>query len=390
MAKSVNMSRRKFLTEPLPKAMVAAAGLSAGVAAGPPASERPPSSFVMLEDFGVIGSETRDVSSAVQSAIDTTAKNGGGVVMCPPGTFYVKKLVVPNNVCIQGAGIGATTLMLPNSANTDLLQQAGFAENKRFANMYFTLRDITLNGNKAKNKKGNLIVLRGYRGLLERVRLTQAAGHGILVSEKGKRNAPNLNGLAENAVRGCFFDQCDGAGIYAANHKGNRIADMFITDNVFNSNGRSGFYQIDLERSAGFHIKGNQMYRSHSGGDLRALKAGALIVALNNFTGKLGEDRRDVSRQVYVETRGWGNAIINGNLFHALQNAEGPESTWHQLELDVQAGSSVIVSGNSFYSDSNAKVVRSISRLGAGKDAVIISGNTYGGASRSPEGQELR
>ena len=76
--------------------------------------------------------------------------------------------------------------------------------------------------------------------------------------------------------------------------------------------GNAGYYQIDLQRSAGFHIVGNQMYAGKLG-DLRAEKAGALMRG-NNFDGSSNEPINGNVRQVVIEAGGWGTCVISGKI----------------------------------------------------------------------------
>lgn len=370
------LTRRDMLATGLPLTAAAAAvfGSAASRMLGQAVARGISASRIDLADFGISGRSDGDVSASFQQAIDEAARQGGGTVSCPPGLIWAKGLVVPNNVTISGAGVGATTIKIPDGANSDLLRQSNYETNKSFANLYFGLRDLTLDGNNAENERGNLVVLRGYRGMLERVRFVRAAGHGVLYSEASSDGTLNQNGLAENAIRGCYFDACGGAGIYADNGAGNKIADMFIVNCVFNGNGSSGFYQIDLERSAGFHIKGNQMYRGHLG-DIRALGAGALIIALNHFDGTQNQPVDGVVRQVYVQTGGWGNVVITGNLFN-MHNAlvNSTVKRWVQLVIDALVDSSIAVTGNSFYARSPIDV-RTMLVGGKAKKKVLSRNN---------------
>ena len=377
------VSRRRFLRSHLAGTALALAGSTAGpLSIAARAREPALADTFHLRDFGVTGKDERDVSEAFQDAIDTAGRQGGGNGQCPAGLIWAKGLVVPNNITIQGAGVGATTIKLPDGANQDVIQQSGYAENKTFANLYFVLRDLAIDGNKTKNKTGNLVVLRGYRGLLERVRFARAAGHGVLYTEPSADGTLNLNGLAENAIRGCYFDDCDGAGIYARNGTGNRIADMFIVDSVFNGNGKADFYQIDLERAAGFHIKGNQMYRGYLG-DIRALRAGALIIAFNHLDGTDNRAVGGIVKQVQVQLGGWGNIVIAGNLFHSHRQLDAEVKSWRQLDVYASKQSGVTIAGNSFVSEFQAGA-DSIFLQGAGASAVSLSGNAYGEKSRPP------
>lgn len=375
-----HISRRALFRERLLPAAFGASALAAGLVPAGARTLTPPRLYVSLLDFGITGRNDEDVSKAFQQAIGEAHQDGGGMVMCPPGLIWAKGLVVPNNITIQGAGVGATTVKLPDGANEDVILQSGYAENKTFANLYFGLRDLSIDGNKAKNKAGNLVVLRGWRGHLNRVRLSHAPQHGVLYSEKSLDGTLNLNGLAENSLRGCFISECNGAGLFADNEQGNRIADMFVVDCVFHFNGTAGYYQIDLERAAGFHIKGNQMYNGHLG-DIRALGAGALIVALNHFDGTGNNPVDGVLRQVVVETGGWGNVVIANNLFHTHRRTDPAVTDWRQLEIASHAKSGVSITGNSFYASFDYGV-SGLVRRGPGADSIAVSGNAFGGTSR--------
>src|ERR1700680_4209171 len=65
---------------------------------------------------------TGDITQAVQAAIDTVGKAGGGSVRIPAGTFSMSgPVAVPyNNVSIEGAGSGQTIInVLSNFASDD-------------------------------------------------------------------------------------------------------------------------------------------------------------------------------------------------------------------------------------------------------------------------------
>lgn len=377
-------SRRAVLRDRLLPAALGTVALAAGIRPGralaPEPSARP---FVSLTDFGITGRAATDVSTAFQAAIDAAGRDGGGKVVCPPGLIWAKGLVVPNNVTIEGAGVGATTIKLPDGANTDLIQQSGYAENKTWGGSYIGLRDLTLDGNKTTNRHGNLIVLRGWRGLIERVKITRSPEHGILFSAGSADGTSNPNGMAENAAIGCFVSECEGAGLYARNDGGQRIADMLVYDCTFHRNGSAGFYQIDLERSAGFQIRSNKMYNGFRG-DIRALGAGGLIIALNNCEGTGNHPENGIARQIYIEMSGWGHAIITGNLLHIHTKQAYDVRSWRQIEILANSVTAALVSSNSLSSEFEGET-RPIYVNGPSKAAIVIQGNAISRKGPAPD-----
>jgi len=322
-----------------------------------------------LPPYEVSVNSKEDQSEKIQAALDLAGKNGGDRVMLPSGTIYAKGLSLPGKVILSGQGIGATVLKLTDKADTWLIASSGFVNNKPWADMYGGVEDMTLDGNRQNNKSGSILIIKGYRFLARNCQFRNSPLHGVLISSESADGTANNNGMAENRITNCSFDGNAGAGIYAKNSNG-QIADGMIFDNYFNRNGEQGFYQIDLERSAGFHIVGNQMY-SGKLGDLRALQAGALIVRGNNFDGSNNEPLDDGRvRQVIIKGAGWGSCIINGNLFHNHAK-EGGE--WTMLEIHSNAKDAICVSGNVFRSERiKAKPYETYGRE---KSSIIFQGN---------------
>src|SRR5260370_12757879 len=60
---------------------------------------------------------TGDITQAVQAAVDSVGKAGGGIVRIPAGSYTMSASVaIPyNNVSIEGAGSGLTTISVPSN-----------------------------------------------------------------------------------------------------------------------------------------------------------------------------------------------------------------------------------------------------------------------------------
>ena len=104
-----------------------------------------------------------DQSVGIQSALNQAGANGGGLVFLPSGTIYAKNLQIPYSVTLRGQGVDATTLKLPDGANTFILSSSTYAQNKTWANLYGGVENLTFHGNDDNNEFGSLLIIKGYR-----------------------------------------------------------------------------------------------------------------------------------------------------------------------------------------------------------------------------------
>lgn len=98
-------------------------------------------------------------TAALQAQVNAASAAGGGVVWIPAGTWYFQHgLLDVNVVCqlnavskvkIQGAGVGATKLVLVNNADANFFNLTGAAS-------YVTICDMEMDGNRA-NQTPNIV-----------------------------------------------------------------------------------------------------------------------------------------------------------------------------------------------------------------------------------------
>jgi pectate lyase-like protein len=132
--------------------------------------------WVSVATYGAKGDGLADDSAAIQAAIDTL-KTTGGTVIFGTGTFLVKTtLKLYDHVHLLGAGVFATVLKLANEANTDLLTVNNYGANGAAA---FSIQRLSVNGNQAKNTKGNGLKLDGLTFLLRDLLVHDFAEAGI-------------------------------------------------------------------------------------------------------------------------------------------------------------------------------------------------------------------
>ncbi len=167
-------------SRPRRRAFLVAAGASVPLLA---AASKPSAAIVDPRTFGAVGDGVHEDTVALQAALDAAAAMGGGTVALPPGVFLTRTLILNSRVHLAGSGIEATILKLPANANVDLLQtrdrdrHAG--SDKPVGPFNWSVRDLTLDGHRARNHSGCGLRIYGWGFTLRDLRIRQCAGAGI-------------------------------------------------------------------------------------------------------------------------------------------------------------------------------------------------------------------
>ena len=137
-----------------------------------------------VKAFGALGDGIADDTAAMQAAIDAAhAAGGGGAVHFPPGTYSTRTLTIHSRVHLIGMGIEATILKLRDGTNDDLIRSHDFAKlagSGRAGGIFnFSIRDLTLDGNRARNARGCGLHLYGFGYLLRDLRIRQCSQSGL-------------------------------------------------------------------------------------------------------------------------------------------------------------------------------------------------------------------
>jgi hypothetical protein len=145
-----------------------------------------------VRQFGATGDGKADDTDPLQAAI-SAARAHGGVVFFPPGTYLTRRLTVYSRVHLRGSGGDATTLRLKAGANSPILESDGFTTltgtGRSGGITMFSVRDLTLDGNKAQNLKGGYgLRLYGYGYELTEITTFNCRNDGVY-SEWGSAGA---------------------------------------------------------------------------------------------------------------------------------------------------------------------------------------------------------
>ena len=190
-----------------------------------------------VKNYGAVGDNSTNDTTAIQAAIDAAAADGGGVVYIPAGTYVTGPLVIKNQVWIRGAGIYATTLKLADSSDDNLLTSYKATSTESNA-LLWAVQDLRLDGNKSNQASGSGIyvelsssqtagdVVNDARWLIDNVFIENCKEHGFeQVSSRSEGRIINLH----------VFD-CDGHGFRIAG------SDTFIVSSNVGACGLAGFY----------------------------------------------------------------------------------------------------------------------------------------------------
>lgn len=147
-----------------------------------------------VKDYGAKGDGVTDDTAAFTRALSAANAAGGGVVYVPAGTFITTTLTLYPYVHLVGAGISATKLKLKSGTNADLIQR-DVASISLYAAQgtgsdgigNWSIRDLTLDGNKAHQTAGPSYCLRAYSYgfILDSVRIANGYTGGVLLDWNG-------------------------------------------------------------------------------------------------------------------------------------------------------------------------------------------------------------
>ena len=173
--------------------------------------------------FGTSATGTQN-AAAIQAAIDAAAANGGGVVFVPEGTFTVRQIVMKSHVTLKGAGHLATRLVLEASQNKPGIINKVSSNGTSDPNaLYFVIRDLCVDGNKANNTSGGGIFLSrnpqfapatsDEAGDSDLAWENQATVENVMVL-RSKGNGFASENIGTVRFANCFAEHCDGNGFY--------------------------------------------------------------------------------------------------------------------------------------------------------------------------------
>lgn len=192
-----------------------------------------PNVFYNVKQYGAVGNGSTDDTSAIASAISAASAAGGGVVYFPAGTYISTTQTLVANVILAGAGIGATTIKLKNGANADLLSaqtgsinlSASLGSGSTGTLLSFSIRDLTLDGNKANQSSGTSYPLRfyGYNFVLRDLQILNGYTGGVLIDWNGASFIGEPSDEMESLIDNVKIHGCNGIGLQTGGPHDSRL-----------------------------------------------------------------------------------------------------------------------------------------------------------------------
>ena len=138
---------------------------------------------VSVRDYGAKGDGVTDDTANITAA-DVYARSIGATLYFPAGTYMVSQLVLQTGSNWRGDGRNSTIIKLIAGSNKDVIYGVnsaacwGSTTPSGFANG-FTLRNLTIDGNKASNSSGSGLAAFASRPILENIFIKNCAEYGM-------------------------------------------------------------------------------------------------------------------------------------------------------------------------------------------------------------------
>jgi len=158
----------------------------------------------------------------------------------------------------RGESLGTIIKQADDANLVALLASDSYLDNTNWTGTPVSIRQITLDGNKAMNTQVKTagIVLRSWLSSVENVQITSMGGDGILVSNLSLDGTELNTSQVNGRISGNFITGSGRYGIFVEDTQ-NAVTDWILTDNWVAQSGKDG---IHLDNAAGWMITRNHVY----------------------------------------------------------------------------------------------------------------------------------
>lgn len=194
-------------------------------------------------------------AATIQSAINGSA-TGDEIVIDGPCQI-TQTITLLGNRSYRGDSAATTLTQASGSNLAAVLASDSWVNNTPTTGEPITLRDLTVNANKAGNPTGaDAVVIRSWNTTVENLRVLNAPANGLRVTNQSRNGTALTNTQVNGAIRNLFVTGSGASGIYVQD-SGNAVTDWNLTDNWVASSGGSG---IRMENAAGWTVERNHVY----------------------------------------------------------------------------------------------------------------------------------
>lgn len=270
----------------------------------------------------------------------------------------------------KGYSRTGTVLQQANKANlTAILASDSFVNNSSTTGDPITIRDLTIDGNKANNSAAtDGIVLRSWLSDIEDVLIENMGGNGIRETNLSANGTALTNTQVNGRIANNMIDNSSNDGIYIQD-SGNAVTDTQLMDNWISNSGVDG---IHMENAAGWMVEGNHIY----GVQQNAIYANRAFAT--SLSGNYIEDFGDTSTAgtwygIIATIQGDAATTITGNRIFNF-HGENSNSTYIYLGVTANYGTGdVSVTGNTIRGNGSSNSTGLFYSIGNGTGLNVTS-----------------
>lgn len=157
-------------------------------------------------DFGILPDTGTDQTAALQAAIDTVEKQGGGVLYIPSGEYRIKRLAIGTGVVLQGAGM-EKTILVNEFGPEDSLNYILFLRDSAKQQGLIGIDSLGIRLARGEYMPDHFIALAGNGAGCDNIFVSRVGIVYPYATQRGVGNAVSLLGLGERVlIKDCYFD----------------------------------------------------------------------------------------------------------------------------------------------------------------------------------------
>jgi len=233
----------------------------------------------------------------------------------------------------RGDSRTGTVLQQANSANlVAVLASTSYLNNSATTDNPITVRQLTVNGNKANNTSSSTIgiLLRSKEAVVDDVYITSMNGDGIRVSNPSANGTALTSNQNYGLIQNCFISASEGHGIYVKD-TGNKCIGWDIVDNWISDSGDTSD-SINVENGNNWIIERNHLYGVHRHGIYVDRAYNASIS--DNYVEGFGETSNvGTYYGVGVALNGGTASYINNNHVYNFGGEQSSSSTYNYVAV---------------------------------------------------------
>jgi hypothetical protein len=238
-----------------------------------------------VRKFGALGSSS--TPSANAAGINDALKRHmptHGTIYAPADIYEVNASIILPTVNandlgfkLKGDGADKTIIRMADNANIHLMVDERWDTNNAFASGRIQLEGFTLDGNKANNTAGHLLICKPFFMNSRNVWWIDGPQKGVVFTAKNKDLSASSIGGDNFFGDYCKITGCREHGFYGDDNGQNKLADVWFENMILSNNGSNGFPQLESTRSTGFVFDNVRCFFGHSD-DIVLHKAGGNIL----------------------------------------------------------------------------------------------------------------